>query len=87
MSNSDQKIAVPNLPEVTQMNLTDTFVIVRGANTFLAPKSGVYSNVQSDPVGSTAVPTVKQGTLFFSNNALYFSTANGHLKRAVMSDF
>jgi hypothetical protein len=81
-----QKISVPELPTVNSMDMSDQFLIVREGNTFLVPKSGLFSNLQPDARSSTAT-TVKQGTFYFSNSALYFAVSPNHLKMVNLQDF
>lgn len=45
------------------------------------------SSEQSDPANSTALPSIQQGTMFFSNTFGYIAVANGVLKRWAISTF
>lgn len=72
-------------------------------NTVLVPLSVVLGNTAAThrikngfslvvttpytPANSTANSTVEKGTVMWDTSYMYIATANGHIKRATLSDF
>ncbi len=90
MANAKTTLA---LPQVNAVAGSDRLVVVyNAANTATAQTATITVNnyelfqVQTDPANSTSM-VVPQGTLFFSNNYLYFADANNHVKRVALSSF